>query len=301
MSGLENRTTILPQPNIPTKVPGIFGPDYSFADNVKLPNEVGVYDGNSINSVVDAVKGAAYYIDTIGFGASSSSLTSELGVKPLGVNTYMRTGFTCSNGADMWMYNAGIPTGNAFGPRIAKGLAGIGMPPLKGLAPGILEDAQIALDPVPIMSAVFGSGFPSCKLQEMRVGDQDNIVQNPETCAYYVENPETVTNIGGVPTQARWVFDQGLTQEQYNATPKTHCPDGIAVAKHIDHDCLKGLVSPPAAGPYVNNNCKSGTSGFCNYSRESQYLYHTIKTIAITAGVLLTIGVLHKTFQDFKK
>ena len=160
-AGLESRTTILPQPAIPTKVPGVFGPDYSFADSVPLPGDVGVYDGNSINSVIDAVKGAAFYIDTIGFGSSSSSLTSGLGVKPLGVNTYMRTGFKCSNGADMWMYNAGIPTGNAFGPRIKKGLESANMPPLKGLAPGILEDVEVALDPTPIMSAIFGTGASS--------------------------------------------------------------------------------------------------------------------------------------------
>ena len=37
--GLENRSAILPTPNIPDKTPGVFGPDYSFADNVPLPGD----------------------------------------------------------------------------------------------------------------------------------------------------------------------------------------------------------------------------------------------------------------------
>ena len=241
-AGLENRTSILPTPNIP-KVPGVFGPDYSFADNVPLPNQVGVYDGDSISSVIDAVKGAAYYVDTIGFGQSSSSLTAGMGVKPIGVNTFMKTGFTCANGADMWMYNEGIPTGNALGKRLSKGLASVGLPQMRGLAPGILEDAETALDPSPVMSAMFGTGYPSCTYVMKQVGDQDGKIQNPESKAYYVDTPETVVQKGGVPMQGRWIYDSNLTSDQYNAVPKTHCPDGFPKKSHKDSDCLKPLQS----------------------------------------------------------
>lgn len=39
---------------------------------------------------------------------------------------------------------------------MAAGLASAGLPQLRGLAPGILEDVKGALDPTPIMSAAFG-------------------------------------------------------------------------------------------------------------------------------------------------
>ena len=151
----DNRPQVLPSPSVP-KTPGIFGPDYSFADNIKLPGQVGVRDGNDLDSVIDSLKASAYYIDMIGFGKSSSPLSAGKGVKPLGVNTWIRTGFQCSNGADAWTYNSGVPTGQSMGKGVAKGLESAGLPPLKGLAPGIVEDAQEALNPMPIIGAISG-------------------------------------------------------------------------------------------------------------------------------------------------
>lgn len=238
-TGLETRTSILPSPSVPIKTPGVFGPDYSFADNVKLPGDVGVRDGDSMDSVFSAIGGAAYYLDTIGFGESSTGLSRGLGVKPLGVNSFLRTGLQCSNGADMWTYSEGISTGKALGQRVKDGLASAGLPPLKGLAPGIMEDAQTALDPVPILGAIFGSGYPRCKYVMLPVGDQDGRIQNPSTKAYYVENPETV--IGG--KQGRWIQESDLSQEAWKNAPKTHCADGYLLENHTDSDCTKALIS----------------------------------------------------------
>lgn len=280
--GLESRTQILPNPSIPTKVPGVFGPDYSFADSIPLPSEVGVRDGDDVQSVIDAAKGAAFYIDTIGFGKSSSRLTAGMPLKPLGVNTFMRTGFVCSNGADMWMYNAGIPKGNALGKRLADGLEGAGFPPMKGLAPGILEDVQSALDPTPLMSAIFGTGNPMCVYKEERVGDQDNKIQNSATNAYYVENPETVYYKGGVPYQRRWVYAADLTSDAYKNTPKTFCPDGSAVADHKDTDCLKPIVSTAAFQDYSSNR------------RDAKELLRMIGAASLT---LLSIVLVHRCIK----
>jgi len=282
--GLENRPSILPTPAVP-QGPGMFGPDYSFADNVKLPGDVGVHDGNSIESVINAVKGAAYYVDTIGFGASSSPLTADLGVKPLGVNTWMKTGYSCSNGADMWVYNQGIPTGNALGKRLADGLSSSGLPPLKGLAPGILEDVETALDPYPVMAAVFGTGFPICTLTEQRVGDQDNHIQNPASGSYYVENPETVYYRGGVPYQKRWAHSSDTDSNTYQKAPKDHCPDGYALANHTKSDCKKALVST--------------TLGFCNYGvgGANDRATELLKGVLLATGILFTIVAAHRIFK----
>jgi len=283
--GLENRTEILPEPVIPSNIPGVFGPDYSFADNIPVPAQVGVVDGNTVDSVVNAVKGAGYYIDTIGFGQSSSSLTAGMGVRPLGVNTFTPTGFTCANGASMWMYMEGIPTGNALGKTLAQGLASSGMPQMRGLAPGILEDAERALDPNPMMAAVFGTGYPKCKYVMKKVGDQDGKIQNPATGNYYVDDPGSVVYQGRVPMQGRWVHDTDVDMDGYNAVAKDYCPNGYPKANHQDSDCLKPLQSRQM----------SGTSGFQDYSCvHRRRALDIIKMVAIAGGVLLAIGIVHR-------
>ena len=143
----------------------------------------------------------------------------------------------------MWMYVEGIPTGNSLGKRLADGLQSAGLPRMRGLAPGILEDVQGALDPVPVMSAVFGSGFPQCKLESRPVGDQDGKIQNPATKAFFVENPESVVQRNGRPHQARWVMDRPLDQASWEATPKLFCPNGFPKKNHKDNDCAKQLIS----------------------------------------------------------
>jgi hypothetical protein len=223
------RDPILPQPKVSTTGPGIVGPDYSFAESIPLPNQIGVRDGDDMGSVMGAVKGVAFYADTIGFGGPSTFLDRDMGLKPIGVQVWMKTGFQCSNGADMWSYMDGIPTGNALGTTLAKGLSDAGMPALRGLAPGIIEDIQAAFDPAPIMNSVFGTGFPSCKLEERTVGDQDGNIYKTDPKGnriYYVENPETVVQRGGRSYQSRWTLDHNITQSEWNKVPKTFCRDG---------------------------------------------------------------------------
>ncbi len=237
--GLETRTEILPKPDIP-QGPGVFGPPYSFADNVKLPGEIGVRDGDTMASVMDSVKGVAYYVDTIGFGESSNPLTQGMDLKPIGVNYWLPTGFTCSNGAKMYQYNESIPKGDALGKRVDDGLRSAGLPRLRGLAPGIMEDAKSALNPIPMVQAIFGSGYPQCRYVVKPVGDQDGRLQNAGG-EYYVEDPESVQMIEGRPHQGRWMFDKSLSKDQWDKAPKTHCPDGYPIKNHINLDCTKGL------------------------------------------------------------
>jgi hypothetical protein len=141
----------------------------------------------------------------------------------------MKAGMKCSNGADMWTYVNGIPTGGSLGKSVQDGLAGAGMPPLKGLAPGMMEDIESALDPTPIMQSVFGSGFPVCKMVEETVGDQDGRISKKDAkgnTVYYVENPETVVQRSGKSYQSRWTLDRFVTQSEWEAEPKTFCADG---------------------------------------------------------------------------
>jgi hypothetical protein len=245
--GLENRTSILPTPAAAPMGPGLLGPDYSFADNLALPGQAGVREGDDMNSVIDSVKAVGYYVDMIGFGESSSGLSRGVGPRggptPLGVRTWMKTGLKCSNGAEMWMYMDGVPTGNALGQRIKDGLASAKLPGMRGLAPGIMEDAQSALDPMPILKTAFGTGYPQCRLEAQPVGDQDGVIKNPTTGAYYMPNPETVYQQDGRAYQKRWVHDRDLTKPDWDKAKKTHCPDGYLVNNHRDSNCKNVLES----------------------------------------------------------
>ena len=244
-TGLERRTSILPTPDLTPMGPGLLGPNYSFADNLPLPGQVGVRDGDDLGAVIDSVKAIGYYVDMIGFGESSSPLSRGVGPgggpKALGVRTWMKTGLRCSNGADMWMHLDGVPQGTALGKRVSDGLRSAGLPGMRGLAPGIMEDAQSALDPIPIAKTIFGTGFPQCKLDTQPVGDQDGGIQNTATGAYYVQNHESVFNQGGRSVQRRWAFDRDLTQDNWNKTEKTHCPDGYRKGNHAGGDCNGAL------------------------------------------------------------
>lgn len=232
--GTETRTSILPTSN-PSGL-GFFGSPYSPADSLLSPPQIGVSAGSSMSNVMGAVKGVAFYTDMIGFGASSTGLTSGMPLKPLGINYFMKTGATCSNGANMYMYFQGIPQGNALGKRVADVMRSMKLPPLKGLAPGMVEDAENALNPVPLVNTLFGTGYPQCKQSTAMVGDSYGNISDPNYGTQWIDQPETAFKSGNVFYQTRWVQDTDnngnpvyLSEEQWNNTPKTYNPDGTPI------------------------------------------------------------------------
>jgi hypothetical protein len=246
----------LPTPSIPTGT-GIMGPDFDFSDQIRLPAEIGVRDGNSMESVVNAVKGVSYYIDTIGFGAPTSPMSSGMDIRPIGVNFWSKTGLKCSNGADMWSYTETIPKGDALGKRVQ---AGLGATQLRGLAPGIIEDAKSALNPVPLMKSIFGTGYPECVLEEKVVGDQDGYIQKRKalpngilestpTGPYYIDLPQSAyKKSDGRYYQRRWTWKADLNEQQWKQTPKTYCPDGFPIKNHRNGRCDLELLSSSMDG-----------------------------------------------------
>jgi hypothetical protein len=232
--------SILPTGNVGNQ-PGYFGPNYDFAAAVPLPGQIGVRRGDSLGSVIDAVRGAAYYVDVIGFGERSSELTANRPIAPLGVNYFLRTGLQCSNGADMWYYVNGIPDGTALGKRVRDALASSRLPALRGLAPGILEDAKDALNPKPVLNALLGSGYPKCKKVTLPVGDSFKQIRSGED--QWIFGPVQYDRAGW-PTQTYWIQDVDrkgnpvfLTQDEWNKEPKEFCGDGSAKKDHPDEDC----------------------------------------------------------------
>ena len=230
--GNENRDSILLSEK-PAGL-GFFGSPYSVSDSLLTPAQVGVHKGDEMGAVMDSVKGMAFYIDQIGFGESSNRLTEGMPLKPLGVNYFMNTGQQCSNGADMYQYYEGIPRGDALGTKVQTAMKEMGLPALKGLAPGMLEDAFGALNPSPLLNAMLGSGYPQCKQVTQMVGDAYGHIQDKDTGEWWIETPETATKgSDNLYYQTRWVQDTDkkgnvitLDRAKWAETPKAYNPDG---------------------------------------------------------------------------
>jgi hypothetical protein len=203
-------------------------PDYVFSDELAAPSEVGIRREGNTEAIIDSVTGVNYYVDSIAFGSPTGLAALRGGnfarQTPLGVRFFAKTGLDCSNGARMYEYVSTVPAGDALGETASKAVQGAGLPEMKGLVPGILEDARDALNPLNLFSAAITSGYPKCKQVTLPVGDTRNrIASSYEPENRWIRGPVTY-GYGGVPMQTRWVLDSWLSEKDWLAEPKTHAP-----------------------------------------------------------------------------
>jgi hypothetical protein len=220
--------------NTPRDNYGTFGPDYSFADNIPLPGQIGVRTEASIGAIIDSVAGVNTYVDIIAFGGPT--FFDKQNTRPMGIRYFLDTGMRCDNGATMSEYFDGITKGDLLGERVANALESAGLPGLKGLAPGMLENARDALDPRPIFSAITGTGYPVCQQVECPVGDIRGSIKNPSD-----ENPFILDPVqwhDGMAWQTRWVqaYDKTgaakqLSKDEFAVSPKCYNADGTYMEK----------------------------------------------------------------------
>lgn len=250
--GNETRTSVLPSSSVGTDV-DLMGPSYDYSGELPVPGNIGVRKGDSLDSVINAVKGAAYYSDMIGFGESSSSLTQGMPFFAMGVNYFTKTGATCSNGADMWTYVNGIPTGDSMGKATKKALQSAGLPGLRGLSPGIMEDAQAALNPMPVVNTILGTGYARCKQVTLPVGDHKGALSSSEGDVWIVDRGD-VNRSSGRPQQTKWVLDTWISQDDYKNEfkNKSFCSDGSRIANHQGNDCGKPVINREGFRQQVN-------------------------------------------------
>lgn len=199
---------------------GLLGPTYSFADELKTPSELGIGRDGSVGGIMRAVSGINYYVDAIGFGQASlmNKFNSDMQQNPLGIRYFIKTGQTCDNGADMYEYISTVPNGlpGRVGDEIQRT---IGVQ-FRGLAPGIVEDAAGALNPLPLFKSVIGSGYAKCKKVTLPVGDMNGRVRSGfDPSNVWIKEDYKVIN--GQPHQTRWVFDSFVSMEQYDAAAKS--------------------------------------------------------------------------------
>jgi hypothetical protein len=222
---------------------GMLGPYYNYADELRTPSEIGVKRDGSFGGIMKAVGGINYYMDAIGFGeATLMAKGQDMNQQPLGVRYFIGTGATCSNGADMYEYISTIP--NGLPGRVGNEIQTTLGVKFRGLAPGIMEDAVGALNPMPMFKAVTGSGYAQCKKVTLPVGDMEgNLRARYDTNNVWIKEPTQQRD--GRPTQTRWVFDKNITMDEHDNTPKTETagvlPEGF-------RDIRDKASSPLAAG-----------------------------------------------------
>jgi hypothetical protein len=173
--------------------------------------------GGSFDDVTNAIGGVNYYIDAIGFGASTGIAKAQGKTnRRMGLRYFMNTGMKCSNGKDMYEYIDNIPKGlgGRAGEEISKSM-GV---KLQGLAPGIVEDAASALNPMRLFNAAVGTGYARCKKVSLPVGDDSGRIKSSYDETVWVEGPVMYRN--GIPHQTQWVYDADISQEVYENTPK---------------------------------------------------------------------------------
>jgi len=304
--GNDGRANVLPVKE--ASGPGFLGPQYNPADEMLPPASIGVRRGGDLGDVIGAVKGVIYYGDMMGFGEASSGFTRGMpGLKPLGVNYFVNSGLTCSNGASMWEYVQTIPTGSALGQKVKQALRGVGLPQLRGMAPGILEDAQSALDPFPVINAVTGSGYPQCRLVKKKVGDFDGKIYNVD--GVLLVDPVGLIGDGNGPYyQEKWIQDREVTgkprpgenedeqyarsdpvelsYEQWDKAPKTHSENGCLIEKEANPNLQEpSFCSADRKKASANSGANStAKQGFQDYRHPMQKMLSlSVATISLIA------------------
>lgn len=308
--GNDARKNVLPVK--PASGPGFLGPNYNPADEMLPPASIGVRRGDNLSDVVGAVKGVIYYGDMIGFGGPSSAFTQGMpGLKPLGVNYFINSGLTCSNGATMWEYVETAPNGSALGEKVRNAIRGVGLPELRGMAPGMIEDVKSALDPAPVINAVVGSGYPQCILVRRMVGDLDGQIQNVDG-QLLVDPMGIIKGRDGRFYQERWIQDREfmkqrpgespdqafargepiqLAYEDWEATPKTHKDNGCLVNAKDTGTKQPGFCKPATRAQIITLGDKTTVTaydeGYDDYSASQKKAQpNTSRLVSLSVAVV---------------
>jgi hypothetical protein len=193
-------------------------PKYDYAQELATPTELGLGRGGGFDQIGNAIAGVNYYFDAVGFGDATGfarmwgNRQFREKQQPLGIQFFTRTGRTCPNGEPMYEYISTIPQGDIVGKRVKDEARKMGLPPLKGLGPGLLEDARDALNPAPFAKALNGEPI-KCKKLRARVGDARGRLASQKDPSQVWITGDVQRDTQGFPTQEFWIQEGFGTQQ----------------------------------------------------------------------------------------
>ena len=115
----------------------LMGPDYDYVNKIKTPDDLGLSDNGSIDTLVKDVEGLLEYAEVLVTGKSGSKVAG-----PLGGRFFLETGQTCKdtatgNEVKRSIYIDNVPNGSV--PFLTSGY-GVRFTEFEGLIPGAMSN-----------------------------------------------------------------------------------------------------------------------------------------------------------------
>ena len=149
----------------------LLGPDYSYPDQIKNPEELGMGGDGSTRTIGNNIKGLKSYVEVLITGTGKGSKTGG----PLGDKFFLETGAKCKDVATNGevtrsIFVNNIPDGSI--PFITH-TSGVRVKALRGLVPGMLTNVS-NINPMQIVQAFMIGSTPDCQSIKMETVDANN-------------------------------------------------------------------------------------------------------------------------------
>ena len=154
----------------------LLGPSYSYSDNIRTPQQLGMSDEGSLKTLGNDVNGLLGYVSVLVDGSGKASVPGG----PLGNKYFLQTGATCKDVTSKkeqtrYLYMNNVPYGM-----------------MPGLIKGVVSGMERSLNPFTIMGAFTSGTEPPCMPITMETIDANN---NHGQETHYV----TLTDINSMP------------------------------------------------------------------------------------------------------
>lgn len=150
----------------------LLGPNYEYWNKVKAPNEMGMSDKGSLDTLARNVGGLVSYVELLVSGGGNASRVRG----PMGNKFFLQTGGKCrdkSSGkkVERYVYVNNVPDGSI--PYISAGLGGAQFSQLRGLVPGTYSKMK-DISPFAIFQAFMMGTNPECQSLTMETIDAND-------------------------------------------------------------------------------------------------------------------------------
>ena len=151
----------------------LFGPDYKYFKQIKMPSEMGMSGSGNISTLVKDIGGLIGYVQVLSAGGGEASRVPG----PLGDKFFLQTGAKCKDKktgekVTRSLYINNVPDGSI--PFISSGLGGVNFTEMEGLVPGTLSN-MANINPMKLFQAFMMGSYPECQALTMETIDANNI------------------------------------------------------------------------------------------------------------------------------